>query len=546
MVDTISPYRSPVRLVLHAAEATSPYSAQAIARARKKMMAEIALGGDEVVIDNIAYSRNDAATLLDDISEEAWRVHGIIYTFPGLLRFLEEQVFEDEELKKADAYLYDQRFIKVVSPFFSYSFNIVSGTFIRDNKFEDLQQLLNYQGYILPEHQHEAFHKIRNYLDELSYTVRNLSWEKFIADESILHFVFTEEWQKSLNALPPLFTTPRDEIVTHLIELVLRFQRKATWYYLHQVLVNLKALDTNEFNRHEIIRIDEVIYANTKLESNRGTRRREGMFANGRFIWWGLWLIFMIVRIVTCNDRSGSMRYKTYSANPPVEEVSSYTDANSDREQQNEKFLLKQLDSLLQAQNHTTTSNSAKTGEPAFWFSDDPRTARTDSLLVTNNTGFDAVYMYFKDVPGHGMSGRLPKFYSALIRNGETQRVYLLANNGRVYFAFGKGWGTLTKTVSIPLPDYESKAGIPKPTAESLPLSQFFRSGHKANKNYLLHPLFVRGPGAASNSKKYRVFNTKQEAGAKKETELLLYTAGDNILLEADGPLWVMQERGPL
>ncbi|HZH37634.1 MAG TPA: hypothetical protein VEX65_10175, partial [Flavisolibacter sp.] len=138
------------------------------------------------------------------------------------------------------------------------------------------------------------------------------------------------------------------------------------------------------------------------------------------------------------------------------------------------------------------------------------------------------------------------KFYSALIRNGETQRVYLLSNNGRVYFAFGKGWGTLTKTISIPFPAYESKVGIPKPTAESLPLSQFFRSGHKANKNYLLHPLFVRGPGAASNSKKYRVFNTKQEAGAKKETELLLYTAGDNILLEADGPLWVMQERGPL
>jgi hypothetical protein len=131
-------------------------------------------------------------------------VHCIIYTFPGILQFLEKQVFDHEELKNADAYRYDQRFVKVVSPFFAYSFNAVSGAFIREEKFEELQLLLNYQSYILPDHQHEAFQKIRGYLDELSYTLRNLSWEKFIEDESILHFVFEESWQKGMNALPSL------------------------------------------------------------------------------------------------------------------------------------------------------------------------------------------------------------------------------------------------------------------------------------------------------------------------------------------------------
>ncbi|HVF80989.1 MAG TPA: hypothetical protein VM884_03610, partial [Flavisolibacter sp.] len=131
MVNTVTLYRSPVRLVLHAAEAAEPYSLQAISRARKRLMAEIALSGDEVIIDDISYSRNDAATLLDVVSEESWKTHSIIYQHKGLLDFLEKSDFNSDNLKKADAYLYSEGFVQAVSPYFAHSFNVVSGKLLR-------------------------------------------------------------------------------------------------------------------------------------------------------------------------------------------------------------------------------------------------------------------------------------------------------------------------------------------------------------------------------------------------------------------------------
>ena len=53
MVNTVTLYRSPVRLVQHASEDGSTYSSQAISRARKRLMAEIMLIGDEIVIDDV-------------------------------------------------------------------------------------------------------------------------------------------------------------------------------------------------------------------------------------------------------------------------------------------------------------------------------------------------------------------------------------------------------------------------------------------------------------------------------------------------------------
>ena len=209
MVNTVTLYRSPLRLISHASEETTAYSSQAISRARKKMMAEIALAGDEIVIDDVAYSRNDASALLDVITEDAWKTHRIIYSHEGLLAFLEKEEFNNEELKKADAYLYNSKFAEAVSPYFAHSFNAVSGKLLKQNDFAGLMQLLNYQGYILPEHSHDGYQKIRTYLDELNYTLRNLSWEKFSSDESVLYFIFSDEWKRSINKLPSSFTTLR-------------------------------------------------------------------------------------------------------------------------------------------------------------------------------------------------------------------------------------------------------------------------------------------------------------------------------------------------
>lgn len=533
MVDTISLYRSPVRLVLHAAEATSPFSLQAIGRARKKVMAEIALNGDELVLHDVSYTRNDASVLLDSLTEEEWRMHCIIYTYPGLLHFLERQEFNNDELKKADAYLYDQRFVKTVSPYFAYAFNTVSGSLIRQEAFDQLVLLLNYQGYLLPDHHHEAFQKIRNYLDELSYTLRNLSWEKFIADESILHFVFSDDWRKSMNALPSSFNTLRDEIVDHLIQIVLRFQQKATWHYLHEVLVQLRGLDTNDFNRHEIARIDEVIYANTKLEGRNGKPKRDGEVSSGRFIWWGIWVVLMIIRAATCNDKSSSSyRLPDFTYTVP-REVTLSTFA----ERKNEKFLLRSMDSMLHQKNAVVKPRTYKTGDQPFEFGDDPSSARNDSLLIRNETGLDAVFLYFKDIPNHSLSGQLPKLYSTFIRKGEEHTVYLLPGNGRVYFALGEDWGSLKKPMTVHLPSTDSLS-----RSESLLLHEFFRNGKGVVQKYLLYPLYIEHPDVYQDESSYRYINSTLRLKDQRPTSLFLSLSSNHIELRAKGSLTIKED----
>lgn len=534
MADTLRPYQSPVRLLRHAAEATAPYSPQAMSRARKKILAEIALGGGEIVIDEMPYSRHDASTLLHNISEEQWRVHCILYTFPGMLQFLEKQVFVPGAFREVDAYRHDPCFTGVVSPFFAYSFNAVSGLFIREKKFDCLLLLLPHHGFLLPDHQHEAFQKVRTYLDGLNYTLRNLSWEKFIADESILHFVFEPDWQKSMNALPAAFNTLRDEMVEHLIGIVLRFQQKATWYYLHQVLLHLRALDTNESNQQEIARIDKVIFVNTQMESKRERSEKGG--SRTRRVFWGIWVLLMVLRGATCNSYGDSNTYGGGAPQPP-QPASTLGHAV---EQQNEKLLLQHLDSLLKGERRSTEAAALHPGNPAFPFSEELRAAGNDSLWVVNHTGYDAVLLYFKDIPGHALSGKLPKIYSALLRRGESQKIFMLAGKGRVYFAFGRGWGKLKKPVSIPFPDYAGKLGIVEPLHDSLLLPNFFSDGKGLQQKYLQKPALIQSNNTPKDTVKYFYRNSSITTGAPT---LYLSVANGSFQIKANGPLLVKEAR---
>ncbi len=538
MVNTVTQYRSPVRLVKHTAEDVEPYSSQAISRARKKMMAEIALGGDEVVIDDVPYSRNDASTLLDLVTEESWRSHSIIYAQKGLLNFLEKEEFNNEELKKADAYLYDQRFVQAVSPYFAHAFNAVSGRLLRLNNFEELLRLLSYQGYIVPEHSHEAYQKLRTYLDELNYTLRNLSWEKFIADESVLHFVFSDEWKKCLNRLPSSFATVRDELVDNAIGIVLRFQHKATWYYLHQVLVQLKTIETNDFNRSEIQRIDAIIYENSKIEGGKGKvttkKAKDSEVSTGRIIWWGIWIILMIIRVATCNNRSSnsSYSYKDYYSDRRVE-----TPVSSSAEKRNEQLLLSVLDSLGEKKNLPVIARPLKTGDQPFdLFADDPNTLRNDSIIVENNSGYDAVFLYFKDIPGHYRSGLLPKVYATYIEKGESRTLSILPNNGRIYFAFGKEWGRLKKPVEISLKNILNPIDNPEQT---ITVDQFFRNTTDLQQTLLHNETLI--DATLTYNGNYRYLNRFKGWAKDQITKIVLQRAGNGFTASATGRLYVKQ-----
>ena len=547
MVNTVTTYRSPVRLVKHTAEDIDSYSSQAISRARKKMMAEIALAGDEVIIDDVSYSRNDAATLLDVITEEAWKTHSIIYKYRGLLDFLEKETFNDEELKKADAYLYNTAFVQAVSPYFAHSFNTLSGKLLRQDNFEELVKLLNYQGYILPEHSHEAYQKIRTYLDELSYTLRNLSWEKFSADESILHFIFSDEWKRFLNKLPSSFTATRDEIVEQVTGIVLRFQHKATWYYLHQVLLQLKAIETNDFNRSEVERIDKVIYDNSRIEGQKGVRRTvsdDGEVSTGRIIWWVIWIILLIVRLATCNDRSSrnSGGFDQTSFDRYIQTQNASTD-----EMRNEPLLLNFMDSLSQEKGLPLTSEQSamKTGsQPFISFADDFPTYGEDTVQIANNTNYHCVVLFNEGSsrPGSVYEGALPKIAAVYIKKGDTYTFRHSAGDGKFYFLFGERWGKLKEQADLPV---YSERGYSNSEGRKhiVMLYEFFSNSKPIKQKYLQQAVFVQKASSDRDEKIFNYLNNPYDAALNAATEIKLVEKKNTFSIEAKGSLLVKEER---
>lgn len=537
MVNTVTSYRSPVRLVKHAAEETEVYSSQAISRARKKMMAEIALAGDEVVIDDVAYSRNDASTLLDSITEQNWKVHSTIYAHKGLLDFLEKEEFNNEALRKADAYLYNAAFVQAVSPYFAHSFNTVSGKLIRQENFEELLQLLNYQGYILPEHSHEAYQKLRNYLDELNYTLRNLSWEKFFEDEAVLHFVFSDEWKRCINKLPSSFTALRDELVEQITNIVLRFQHKATWYYLHQVLVQLKTIETNDFNRSEVERIDKIIYENSRIEGGKTGRRRykdDGEVSTGRIIWWVIWIIIVIVRVTTCNNRSSStssydFQYDRFEKIEP-KKTTSYL------EERNEAVLRRFLDSLSRQPSlpQQPMPQPLQTGDQPFGsFAYAPETG-THEITIQNNTPYNCVLLYFPEPAPAGdvYEGSLSKTCAAYIKEGDTYSFSFTPNKRGLYFLFGEKWNRLKKAAELPV-----YGGREEDSSQLLFVYEFFSNKKPIDQKYLRQAVWLFDSSSYMESGYSRTLNVPEKSSKEGATDMILEADNHKINIKVKGVL---------
>jgi hypothetical protein len=75
-----------------------------------------------------------------------------------------------------------------------------------------------------------------------------------------------------------------------------------------------------------------------------------------------------------------------------------------------------------------------------------------------------------------------------LIKKGESQKVFFVAGNGRVYFAFGEDWGELKKPLSIPFPDYAGRIGIVPPLNDSLLILHFSAAEKVPCKNIFQNP----------------------------------------------------------
>lgn len=538
MADLLTAYKSPVRLVLHAAEEADPFQPTALSRARKKLAAEMALAGGELVLDGIAYSRQEAATLLDTPTEADWRVHLTLWSKPGLLAFLEKQEFDLTALQGADNWRYQPGLVDAVSPYFAYSFQTVSGRLLREEDWTGLRDLLDFESWITPDDHHPAFEKIRRYFDDLSYTLRNLSWEKFAADESVLHFLFDDDWQRFVNHLPPSLNSHRDAVVEQVTNLVLGFQNKATWYYLHRVLVQLKEIETNDYNRSEVERIDAIIGQNSRIEGKRGqhTNRRPDGWQAG---WWTLWVVLFFVRVVTCNNNRTEYRYD--SPPPPGMALVETSEnlAEHTVEKRNEPVLLSFLDTLSRQVRLPASARSLSTGgQPFSSFADNFSNDGPHTVRLVNQSGHDCAVLRF-DGPSHSgavYAGALPHVSAVYIRNGDEKTVKVQAGSGAFHFVVGDGWAQLATGHERTLVGPRNSL-YPEGRRHTVFLYEYFHNQKPLPQPYLRKGVYLLNSGGKRSG---AVLNKPQASAT--ETVLTLVDQNGSVAVKASGQLAVVED----
>lgn len=557
-------YRSPVRLVAHTAEPLHPFSLQTISRTKKKLLAELALGAGELIIDKTAYTKSDIISLLDAVTDETvWKHHCTVYTFPALLQFLEGDGYNEPALAKELSTPFDSSFRSFLLPYFAESFNYVMGTVLREgvapaqivahadpisdplqtgtnlldetDRFETAETLLRYRHFILPDNSHAAFERIRIYFTDLNFTLKNLNWEKFSPDESVLHFVFSPHWIRFVNGLPSSFVGIRDELVAHMLEITLRFQDRANWNYLYQICLQLNSVETSQLNKSEIVRLGNHYAKNATLENRRAPEKSSG---SGKNWLWGIFVgfIMMVRGASTCNehkDYNFSPSTVTYTASPGVQTDKVSTFAN-------------RLHSFYVAPDMVNEPVRAETGSLPFpFFSVLPPQKAKDRITVENKTGYDCALIYFfnKDYSGDLM----PPAFSVYIKNGDTYRFGIESYEGSYYFAFGKQWVSLNTRKEISVDALMSEADQDRQAnsafATVLYLKNYFYSPDNPEQYFLKHRLHINVRDSNDAAHLRTVFTPlKKDLSHKaRSVKLTLLPLESSFTVKPSGDLFVQE-----
>jgi hypothetical protein len=546
-------YRSPVRLVSHAAEPITEFTQQAIQRTKKKLLAEMSLQDHQIILDDVLYTRNDVIVLLDSITtDDTWRQHCIIYAHESFLALLEKGEFNPVDFQKAGQYRYNPHFVAFVSPYFASSFGTVSGKMIREKKFSSLTALLDYQSFMLAEHHDAAYQRIRVYLEEVSYLLRNLSWEKFREDESILHFIFDSQWVAFLNALPDSFATTRDEVVGHLLGVVYRFQRKASWYYLHQCCTRILGIECSESSKEEVKRYEAVMRQNTFRETSKsdsGSGSGSDGPSAGRIIFFSIWLVFIILRLSSNGcGRSSSPSYERFDYSPYEQQAgvnrnTFFTELNSSGNEKNFKTML----AGLKVNRNSGELAQIKTGATPFYrVSKLPEYDGDGATTIVNTTGYDAVMFYFNN--SNPLLDHSSRIYAVYIRKGERYSFNLRPGFGRLNFSFGKQWLLLNTPKNFLLRTFVDNGNNVNPEGDavaSMEITGYFQTEPGLDQYLLKHDITVTGIQETNTGVKGapKLLSKPRVSGNKtiNEVELKLVETAKGIRVESKGDLYVYE-----
>jgi hypothetical protein len=438
-------YRSPLRLIGHAGEQVKPFSRSAIDRAFQYFEQEIAKN-ETVVIDGLSYTHADIVSM-QQLDADSWYYHGVIYAHEGLLHFLEQNIFDDSLLNKAAQFHFNPGFVRFVSPWFARSFNEVSNKYIDENDFQLLGQLLNYNGFILPAHIPLAFNHISNYLERLKETLAAVDWKTYSADESVFDFIFSSTWIYFINRLPPDFLTAKDAIARAMLRLVLDFQQKATWYFLHELCMRLQKIECSASCQLEVNEQTEKIYKHRQAEektANRSERKQQIVWGSG-----AIGLTLLVCAVIYFIGPRHEAPIESKIEEPPVVlsgDASVSEQLSSSLNEQNLKLFL----SRLCFEKYSGTENEIENGKTPFdGVSALPAELGPTPLTISNSSGKDAVVFYFTDK--NVLTSEDSRVISVYIRDGESYTMHIDPNFGRLNIAFGKNWVRLKNPKEFPL-----------------------------------------------------------------------------------------------
>ncbi|WP_345257822.1 hypothetical protein [Flaviaesturariibacter amylovorans] len=527
------PYRSPVRPVLHAGEPLAPFSQQTLQRARKKLLAELALSNDELQLDGLTYTRNDLTVLFQDMTESEWSGHCLLYSIPGLLQFLEESRFDAEAMAPARQYHYKPGFTAFVSAWFAPAFRDASGRFIRDSAPRPLVELFRFADFIAPEDSTEAYERLRIYFEELGFLLRNWTWEKMQEDPSRIGCLFDPDWIAFLNALPEPLAPARDAVVEQFLGIVYRLQHKATWKLLQKMCAQLQQVRCNPELRTQVDEYESIMRGNMTTIATRNSKSSGGGWSLGRGAWAIGWILLMVIRALTSDSCNRPKSYHNLEYVPRTTIVPAPA-SESDRPAGNNERLRLALADLVSVKEHAGTSQKIATGTAPFnGISTLPTDSGAATLAVHNKTGYDMVLLVMS--PRRPLRDRYGGLQAVYLRSGAMHTISLNPEEDLLKAVFGTGWVRLELPRRVFLVNEEG-TGSARTIMPMFPISEFFRKPLDERRFLSADILLHKEPGIGDPASV--PFHTPSRKG-KAPNALTFVKKGSRIDVRGEGTYYM-------
>lgn len=487
-------------------------------------------------------AREAAERSLRNMNAGTWAFHRLIHQHPALRQFLETAAFDPDQMRSASYLCYNPSFVRFVSLPFAQSFLQVSKKALaQQDDYAQLQKLLEFSSFILPEHTQLAFGTIKEHLMDRQRMVAALGWEQFVANESLLDFVFSANWRFFMNELPAECSTERDALLASLLQVLRRFRLDAAPEYLHAVCIKLHQL-----------KMDPALQASLQEYENSFSEPHKPAVVKKKIPAWvfvlagGVLVVafgFFLLLHFRARAREAAepeQRYMDAVANTAASDQLS----SSINEHNLKGYFYIAGQQVLPGRGVLLPTGAT----PIPGVTKLPSEEGNSQMVVHNHTDADALLLYFgSDNLLVNKSSRLVAVY---IQKGEEYRFRFQPDFGRFNFVFGHQWVQLEDTAYFPLykngeTDFTAK-DMKKVLEHAWAIRSFF-SRTLPLQPWLTHDLVITNieqqtVASTPNQMVYTLLNERdknKKYGDGATVDLTLEQSSDDITIRARSSLYV-------